>query len=51
MEPFIFGERNGIHILDLQQLALLGRALTYARCRGKRGPDSVCWYQAGHINR
>ena len=27
MEPFIFGQRNGIHILDLQQtVPLLARA-------------------------
>ena len=28
MKPFIFGERNGVHILDLQQtVPMLGRAL------------------------
>lgn len=32
MEPYIFGERNGIHILDLQQtMPLLGRALEAMR--------------------
>ena len=32
MEPFIFGERNGIHILDLQQtVPLFGRALEAMR--------------------
>lgn len=38
MEPFIFGERNGIHILDLQQtLPLLGRALTAMRDTAAKG--------------
>jgi len=32
MEPFIFGQRNGVHILDLQQtVPLLGRALEAMR--------------------
>jgi small subunit ribosomal protein S2 len=32
MEPFIFGRRNGVHILDLQQtVPLLGRALEAMR--------------------
>ncbi len=32
MEPFIFGQRNGIHILDLQQtVPLLSRALSVLR--------------------
>ena len=32
MEPFIFGQRNGIHILDLQQtVPLLARALEAMR--------------------
>lgn len=38
MEPFIFGERNGIHILDLQQtVPLLGRALTAMRDTAAKG--------------
>ena len=38
MEPFIFGERNGIHILDLQQtMPLLGRALTAMRDTAAKG--------------
>ena len=38
MEPFIFGERNGIHILDLQQtVPLLGRALTTMRDTAAKG--------------
>jgi len=38
MEPFIFGERNGIHILDLQQtVPLLGRALDAMRDTAAKG--------------
>ena len=38
MEPFIFGERNGIHILDLQQtVPLLGRALEVMRDTAAKG--------------
>ncbi len=38
MEPFIFGERNGIHILDLQQtVPLLGRALEAMRDIAAKG--------------
>ncbi len=38
MEPFIFGQRNGIHILDLQQtVPLLGRALEAMRDTVSRG--------------
>ena len=38
MEPFIFGERNGIHILDLQQtVPLLGRALGAMRDTAAKG--------------
>lgn len=38
MEPFIFGERNGIHILDLQQtVPLFGRALTAMRDTAAKG--------------
>ncbi len=38
MEQFIFGERNGIHILDLQQtVPLLGRALTAMRDTAAKG--------------
>ncbi len=38
MEPFIFGERNGIHILDLQQtVPLLGRALAAMRDTAAKG--------------
>ena len=38
MGPFIFGERNGIHILDLQQtVPLLGRALTAMRDTAAKG--------------
>ena len=32
MEPFIFGERNGVHIIDLEQtVPMLHRALEYVR--------------------
>ncbi len=38
MEPFIFGERNGIHILDLQQtMPLFGRALEAMRDTAAKG--------------
>ena len=38
MESFIFGERNGIHILDLQQtVPLLGRALEVMRDTAAKG--------------
>ena len=38
MESFIFGERNGIHILDLQQtVPLLGRALEAMRDTAAKG--------------
>ena len=38
MEPFIFGERNGIHILDLQQtVPLLARALEAMRDTAGKG--------------
>ena len=38
MEPFIFGERNGIHILDLQQtVPLFGRALEAMRDTAAKG--------------
>ena len=38
MEGFIFGERNGIHILDLQQtVPLLGRALEAMRDTAAKG--------------
>jgi small subunit ribosomal protein S2 len=38
MRPFIFGERNGIHIIDLRQTArLLGEAETFAREVAARG--------------
>ena len=38
MEPFIFGERNGIHILGMQQtVPLLGRALTAMRDTAAKG--------------
>ena len=38
MKPFIFGERNGIHILDLQQtMPLFGRALEAMRDTAAKG--------------
>ena len=38
MEPFIFGQRNGIHILDLQQtVPLLSRALSVLRDTAAKG--------------
>jgi len=38
MEPFIFGQRNGVHILDLQQtVPLLGRALEAMRDTVSKG--------------
>src|SRR3546814_7503861 len=39
MKPYIFGERNGIHILDLSQTVPL-----FARA-GFRVADSVAWRQ------
>jgi small subunit ribosomal protein S2 len=41
MKPFIFAERNGIHIIDLQQtVPLLGRAMDFVRSVTSRG-DTV----------
>ena len=38
MEPYIFGERNGIHVIDLEQtLVKLTQALDYARDVASRG--------------
>ncbi len=42
MKPFIFAERNGIHILDLQQtVPLLGRAMDFVRGLASRGESVV----------
>ena len=42
MEPFIFGERNGIHILDLQQtVPLFGRAREAMRDTAAKGGRSL----------
>ena len=50
MEPFIFGQRNGIHILDLQQtVPLLARALEVkTRCKtvAKGRAGIICWHKA-----
>ena len=38
MKPYIFGERNGVHILDLSQtVPLFGRALDFARATAAAG--------------
>ena len=38
MKPFIFTERNGVHIIDLQQtVPLLGQAMDFARSVAARG--------------
>ena len=48
MEPFIFGERNGIHILDLQQtVPLLARALEALRDTAGKGGRILLLAQTG----
>src|SRR5512141_3222687 len=38
MKPYIFTERNGVHIIDLQQtVPLLGQAMDFARAVAARG--------------
>ena len=48
MRPYIFTERNGIHIIDLQQTVKSFNTRLYriARlcCRGRN--SLICWYQA-----
>ena len=48
MKPYIFTERNGIHIIDLQQtVKLLNYAYNLVRvkyCRGRRD-CYVCWHE------
>ncbi len=48
MKPYIFGARNGVHIIDLSQtVPLFARALDFVAsyCKGGR-QGSVCRHQA-----
>ncbi len=42
MKPYIFSQRNGIHIIDLEQtVALLGKACSFVREVVERGEDII----------
>ena len=46
MKSYIFSQRNGIHIIDLEQtVVLLGKACDFVRQVIESGEDIICGYQ------